>query len=181
MTRLSLPRLAAFASVVLAVLACRADLAGPGERPPASPPPSVQRHDAKSPLPRAGPSPVACLPRHPASVSALVGPTGGVLAFGASRLIVPPGALHATVRLSAVTRGDASATVDFFPEGLRFHKPAGLVLSATGCLTPAEGVPSVVYLGENGEILETIAATYDRRGKEVAAPIVHFSGYAIAF
>lgn len=181
MTRPSLPRHAAFAAVLLAALACRPDVAGPAEHALQPVPPNAGRSDAKAPVPRGRPSPVSCTPHRAETVGATIGPQGGVLRFGASRLIVPPGALHARVHITALSRGDASATVDFFPEGLRFHKPAGLVLSAAGCVTPADGVPSVVYLGPGDEILETITATYDRRWQEVAAPIEHFSGYAIAF
>jgi hypothetical protein len=38
-----------------------------------------------------------------------------------------------------------------------------------------------VYLSADGEILEVIPAVYDRRLRTFAAPVNHFSGYAIAF
>ena len=86
-----------------------------------------------------------------------------------------------TVTITATIQGDATSTVQFQPEGLRFRKPAGLALSAEGCLVPDEGAPSIVYLGAEGQVLETIEAIYYPRFKTVAAPIEHFSGYAIAF
>jgi hypothetical protein len=182
MTRASLHRRAALAgAALLTVCACRAaDLSAPSSTLTPESASALRGGPAPSGT-RKTPKPVACDPRPAASVSDVIGPRGGVLRFGASRLIVPAGALHEKVRITATTRGDASATVDFQPDGLRFHKPAGLVLDADGCDTPADGVPSVVHLGADGQVLETIAATFDRRWKEVAAPIVHFSGYAIAF
>ncbi len=179
MTRVSLSRRAALAAaILLAALACRTDLAGP-ERGALSPPPL--RADRTEKKRGRAPAPVACIPRGAEKASEKFGPAGGILRFGGSLLLIPPGALRTKVRITAVTRGDASATVDFAPEGLRFDRPAFLVLSASGCDTPEDGAPSVVYLGSEGEVLETISASFDRRWREVIAPISHFSGYAIAF
>lgn len=176
MNRASLYRRAAFAAAsLLAALACSvADPVAPG---------SVFKSDPVSAdrTPRRQPTIVRCSSSDAAAASGVFGPDGGVLRFGASRLVVPAGALRARVRISVTPRAGQAGVVDFQPEGLRFHRPARLVLSATGCAVPADGVPAIVYLGTEGEILETIAATYYRRWNEVVAPIVHFSGYAIAF
>ena len=182
MTRALLSRRAALSTAVLLTLAaCRvADLSAPA-RPRATDAASADR--VKLP-PRRGdhwPRPADCQTREALASSAEIGPRGGVLRLGGSRLVVPPGALRTSVRITATRRGDASGAVDFQPDGLRFHKPAGLVLSASGCETPPDGEAAVVHLGPQGEILETIAASFDRRRDEVAAPITHFSGYAIAF
>ena len=104
-----------------------------------------------------------------------------MLVIGRSRLIIPGGALHDTVTITATARGDSTSEVDFQPAGLRFAKPAGLVLDGTGCNLDDDATPSVVYVAPDGTILETIAAFYDPHWKAVAAPIEHFSGYAIAF
>jgi hypothetical protein len=127
------------------------------------------------------PQPVACKATHVAVQSGVFGPAGGTLLFGESRLIIPGGALRDTVTITATPLDDGTSTVQFQPEGLRFYKPAGLVLSAEDCALPDEGAPSIVYLGAAGDVLETIPARYDPHWKAVAAPIVHFSGYAIAF
>jgi len=67
------------------------------------------------------------------------------------------------------------------PEGLRFRKPAGLALDATGCDISGERAPDIVYLNDRGEIIQRIEATYSNAWHTIAAPIEHFSGYAIAF
>lgn len=116
-----------------------------------------------------------------ANASAVFGPSGGTLLFGTSRLIIPGGALHDTVTISATNPGGDNSRVEFQPHGLQFAKPAGLLLDTSGCAIDESVVPTIVYLSESGEVLETITAVYDPHWHTFAAPIEHFSGYAIAF
>ncbi|CAN5511141.1 hypothetical protein BH09GEM1_BH09GEM1_16670 [soil metagenome] len=117
-----------------------------------------------------------------ASVDAGVfGPQGGTLIFGTSRLIIPAGALRDTVTISATTPNGDAGRVEFRPQGLQFAKAAGLLLDTSGCAVGSAQAPTVVYLSESGEVLETIPAVYDPHWHTIAAPIEHFSGYAIAF
>lgn len=122
-----------------------------------------------------------CLTRLASNDVGVFGPAGGTLVFGTSRLIIPPGALHDTVTISATIPGGDVSQVQFAPQGLQFAKPAGLLLDTSGCSSGDTVAPSVVYLSESGDILETIPAVYDPQWHTVAAPIWHFSGYAIAF
>lgn len=126
-------------------------------------------------------SKTSCTTRLTAVDSGVFGPAGGTLAFGTSRLIIPPGALRDTVTISAtIPAGDANR-VELRPHGLVFFKAAGLQLDVAGCAMDDEVAPNVVYLSETGEVLETIYAVYDPRWHTIAASIWHFSGYAIAF
>jgi hypothetical protein len=127
------------------------------------------------------PRPVVCAIRKPLASGGVFGPSGGTLVLGNSRLIIPGGALRDTVTITATTAGDSTSTVNFQPEGLQFRKPVGLILDSTGCTIEDGASPSVVYLAPDGTVLETIPAIYDPHWKAVAAPIEHFSGYAIAF
>lgn len=123
---------------------------------------------------------VACARRAEQSASAVIGPEGGVLRVGGDALVVPPGALDAPTLISAtIPAGDVSA-IRFEPHGLQFRVPAGLVLNAAGCSIPAATVPFVVYMSDEGAMLEHLDAVYDSQGRRVAAPIQHFSQYAIA-
>lgn len=122
-----------------------------------------------------------CTPRVGVFNSAIFGPKGGTLLFGQSRLIIPAGALKQSVLISATVPTSDPTRVEFQPEGLQFAKPAGLQMDASGCNIDDVTVPNVVYLSPTGEILETIVAVYDPRWHTIAAPITHFSGYAIAF
>jgi hypothetical protein len=124
---------------------------------------------------------VACTKRATFSDSGEFGPNGGTLWIGRNRLIIPPGALSERVTLSGTIVGDTVAFLQFQPEGLHFKKPAGLVLDAAGCTLPQDDAPDVVYIDDSGAITEQIRATYNNAWHTVAAPIEHFSGYAIAF
>ncbi|MEO5868727.1 MAG: hypothetical protein ABIT91_02630 [Gemmatimonadaceae bacterium] len=122
-----------------------------------------------------------CATRVSASNSGVFGPAGGTLAFGTSRLIIPPGALRDTVTISATISDGNANRVELEPHGLVFFKAAGLQLDTAGCDMADGPAPNVVYLSETGEIIETIEAVYDPRWHTIAASIWHFSGYAIAF
>ena len=121
---------------------------------------------------------LACSRRQAQTGSAVIGPAGGTLVVGNNRLIVPPGALQEEIRISGSVPADTIASIHFEPEGLRFRKPAGLQLDATGCQR-ADGQPSILYLDEHGNVLEKIDAVYSNWWHSVAAPIQHFSVYAI--
>lgn len=121
---------------------------------------------------------------HPTWVgSATIGPRGGQLIVGSSRVIVPPGALNKKVFITATMPAGEFITIrfEFQPHGLVFKKPAGLILNASGCNIQDWQSPNIVYLGESGEILEYIDSFYSNYWHTVAAPIWHFSGYAIAW
>ena len=121
---------------------------------------------------------LACSRRQAQTASAIIGPSGGTLAIGDDKLIVPPGALQQETLITGTIPEDTTASIHFEPEGLRFKKPAGLVLDARGC-GQLSGEPSVLYLDDNGNILEQIDAIYSNWWHTVAAPIQHFSVYAI--
>lgn len=125
--------------------------------------------------------PAICTPRAPVVSSRTFGPSGGTLVVGGSRLIIPGGALRSTVTITATIVGDSSSFVDFQPEGLTFAKPVGLVLDGAGCKIDESATPTLLHMGTDSTVLEVIPAMYIPRWKAVAAPIEHFSGYAIAF
>ena len=176
MMRVSIVHRSLLLVAALAVLACDgAQLARPAQMTPGGV--SRSQSDNQGPTPK----PLICAGRRIVVASGQFGPAGGTLLFGNSRLVIPGGALHNTVTITASAPDPNSSQVIFRPEGLHFFKAAGLVLDATGCQTPQDAAPSVVYLSPSGTVLETIPADYDSHWKLVAAPITHFSGYAIAF
>jgi len=119
---------------------------------------------------------------HPAfEGSGDIGPSGGHIIAGPHRLIIPPGALLHTVHITATVPAGDNVFVEFQPSGLVFRKPAGLLLDAEGCDLSQYHAPDVVYLNDAGDVEERIDAVYSNHWKTVAAPIWHFSGYAIAW
>jgi hypothetical protein len=117
-----------------------------------------------------------CVPKEPGSGSALIGPAGGDLIIGTHRLVVPPGALTKYVVISGTVPADESFKIDLQPHGLEFKKPAGLILDASSC----GSVPTIVYLLDDVVASDPIAAIYSHFWHTIAAPIWHFSQYAIA-
>lgn len=177
MTRVSIVRNTSLLAAAFTIFACDSgELAQPRRLTLAA----AARNESSAGQ-RPTPKVLTCSGRRVVVASGRFGPPGGTLLFGNSRLIIPGGALHDTVTIMASAPNPASSEVIFKPEGLHFFKAAGLVLEATGCVTPQDAAPSVVYLSPSGVILETIPADYDSHWKTVAAPISHFSGYAIAF
>lgn len=124
---------------------------------------------------------VACSSHAVQFDTATIGPSGGTLVVGNSRLIVPPGALLTPTLISGTIPDTSIAIIQFEPTGLHFGKPAGLQLDVSGCNPPQSGSPAVVYVDENGNVQERIDAVFSNDWHTVAAPIEHFSGYAFAF
>lgn len=182
-------RRATVAGALLVFAACTGDVLAPAHQPAGAA--STASHDAATVTLRGvndhasaaatAPTPVACSTRKTIQSSGVFGPGGGTLAFGSSRLVIPGGALRDTVTITASQVDDGTSTVRFEPHGLRFYKPAGLVLDGSSCALPSDQLPAVVYVDDDGNVLETIDAYYDPHWQTVAAPIQHFSGYAIAF
>lgn len=117
------------------------------------------------------------MPRNAQADTAIIGPSGGELIVGPHRLIIPPGALTTTVRIIGTAPESDVPTIELEPHGLKFKKSAGLILDASNCTD----VPPIVYINELGVASDPILAIYSTWWHTVAAPIDHFSGYAVAF
>jgi hypothetical protein len=119
-----------------------------------------------------------CSHTEPQTTSAVIGPEGGTLRIGRHRLIVPAGALNEETLITGTVPADSSATVTFEPSGLKFKRPASLVLTTKDCDVPA-GDPSVMYIDDTGKPVEELPSVFDRAREEVTTPIHHFSGYQV--
>jgi len=116
-----------------------------------------------------------------ASDSANIGPLGGTLHFGPNTLLIPPGAVLRTTKITATAPGDGHVSAVFQPEGLHFLVPAVLTLKYSQCSPPPSGSPSIVYLkGLLDPILEILPTTIDVKLGTAIAPVTHFSVYALA-
>ncbi len=117
---------------------------------------------------------------HPAyTTSADIGSRGGRITAGSVTLVIPPGALSHTVHITATMPAGDAAYVEFQPSGLRFRRAAGLLMNTEDCAVPWD--PSVLYVDDDGRVLERIDARYIPYLQLVAAPITHFSGYVLAW
>lgn len=125
---------------------------------------------------------LACAPQEYTAAAALIGPEGGTIKIGPHELRVPAGALDHDVVISAVAPVSTLLEVQLQPEGLHFATPARLKLNYSQCVEPPSWVRLfMVYLSDDGRILE-ITSSRDRKGlKTVVGYLEHFSRYAVAW
>ena len=109
-----------------------------------------------------------------------IGSQGGTIKIGKHALVIPKGALRTNVRIKAEQMQGPTNSVRFSPEGLKFQKPATLLLNYQNC--EDVGTPkAVVYTTEQLKILEILQSLDLLKSRTIAAPIDHFSRYAVAF
>jgi hypothetical protein len=128
---------------------------------------------------------LACSPLPAQSKSASVGLLGGVINIGPHKLVIPAGAVLSRKTITAeITAGDASNSIQFSPEGLKFKVPPVLVISYANC-TVSGGILDRVKLAytsnDLSSILELLPAVANPLNKTVVGSISHFSRYAVAY
>ena len=149
--------------------------AAPGNQVASSPLASRELHEPNA---RVTGRVASCSHRERRVGTGIIGSRGGILRVGTDYLVIPPGALESRTRIVAtVVDGDA-ATISFEPHGLHFERPATLLLDAAGC-DFAGREPALLYVDDEGSVLERIEGAYDPQSARLAAPIVHFSVYAV--
>lgn len=109
-----------------------------------------------------------------------VGPQGGAVRVGKHTLVVPRGALNSYVRIKAEQMRGTTNSVRFSPEGLQFRTPAVLTLNYQNCRN-IDVPKAVVYTTDGLEVRELLRSVDILRLRIIAAPIDHFSRYAVAY
>jgi hypothetical protein len=127
---------------------------------------------------KAAAQPLSCSVPTDLAGTAVIGASGGTLYVGAHRLIVPPGALKQSVTISGFVPHGTSVKMQLFPEGLEFKKTATLILDLGGCVAPSSAV-FVDYLNSSGQVQQRIQTLFSTWFNFIAAPIEHFSIYAL--
>ena len=112
--------------------------------------------------------------------SQIVGPQGGIIRVGKHTLVIPRGALNTYVRIKAEQMRGPTNSVRFSPEGLQFQKPAVLTLNYQNCQN-VDVPKAVVYTTDGLEVREILRSLDVLRLRIIAAPIDHFSRYAVAY
>jgi len=139
-----------------------------------------------------GDSLVACRPLPYDSVTKTIGPAGGMIEVRHNNwLVVPRGALSASVQITAVASSDTVAMVRFKPEGLRFQTSALLVLAYDNCRLPRGVTPRIAHVSDAYRVIEFLTPVNlpldDHRfkkvhtGRQVIGELQHFSNYAVAW
>ncbi len=176
-------KVAFFAAVAAAVLACAADQ-GPTE------PGTIGAAAARGGIPNVGVGLSAntakllyCNPRPEVVSRERIGPDGGTIWAGIHRLKVPAGSLSRPTMITMTAPSDTAATVTFQPEGLRFKAglPATLTMSLNGCATPPVKNVGIVYVDDLFTILEKLTTKWNGNSGTLQAELGHFSRYAVAW
>jgi len=121
---------------------------------------------------------VACRRSGQQQGTAVIGPDGGTLRVGNSSVVVPAGALSERVRITARVL-DTLAAIELEPHGLSFALPVELTIDTRQCAVREDQRPVLLYLDDDGDVLETIDGQLDDDAENFFARIVHFSVYAV--
>jgi hypothetical protein len=109
----------------------------------------------------------------------VIGPAGGTVTFGPHSLIIPPGALESSTRITAATHHGDTLAVTFGPSGLVFAKPATLALSYKHCtMQPGDSLSIVLVTDQMTEVVQMVPSHDRRSNQAVEGLIQHFSVYA---
>jgi hypothetical protein len=158
--------------VVIAAGACASDPVGPSDPEP----PSYSLLGSLSAVL------VSCTPEQYTVVSAVIGPSGGILRVGQHALVIPSGALTANVTIQSEVISGSVNSVRFSPEGLTFRASPTLTMSYRNCSGLGMLLPKkIVYTDERLSLLEILRSLDLPAEKLVSAPLAHFSRYAIAY
>jgi hypothetical protein len=74
---------------------------------------------------------------------------------------------------------DTLAAIELEPHGLSFALPIELTIDMRQCAVRDDQHPVLLYLDDNGEVLETIDGRLGDDAENFFARIVHFSVYAV--
>ena len=130
------------------------------------------------------------------SWSFVAGPNGAESRNKSSGLtiIVPPGALTDTVRITVTVLAGASVAYRFEPHGLQFAAPVTLIQSLHGTKVKRDafGIPRLIggyFEGDTppldpatgaARVIELLPVWLDSKGQGARLTIRHFSGYTVA-
>ena len=123
---------------------------------------------------------LSCQEQQYAVTSQTVGPQGGTIRVGKHTLVIPKGALRSNVRIKAEQMRGPTNSVRFSPEGLKFQRQAVLTLNYQNCRN-IEVPKAVVYTTDKLEVREILRSLDVLKLRIIAAPIDHFSRYAVAY
>lgn len=133
-----------------------------------------------------GPALISCGTSVTQSASGIIGPLGGVLETGHTRVSFPLGALSSLQPVTLTVPASNYAEIDVTVNGLVhyvFSQPVSVTIDYSRCASPAlDSVPlSVWYIdSQTKALLENMGGTDDKVAHTITFSTGHFSGYAVA-
>lgn len=132
------------------------------------------------------PSLIQCPANAGTATSAVVGPLGGIVSLGATRVEIPAGALLDTVTVNVAEPTSPYMEIDVSVEGVEhfvFELPIVVTISYARCNRSDLDLRalSVWYInGETNELLEPMGGVDNKLSRTITFVTPHFSGYAVA-
>lgn len=133
-----------------------------------------------------GPQLIACPATETQSVTGLIGPLGGVLETGHTRVNFPLGALSSLQPVTLTVPASNYAEIDVTVNGLLhyvFSQPVSVTIDYSRCASAQlDSTPlSVWYIDSQSKaLLENMGGTDDKAAHTITFSTGHFSGYAVA-
>ena len=162
----------------LAVVACSPD------SPLTAPEPTF---DASVTSLESGPTPLVCQMRRERSATMRIGPLGGSVNVGGTRMVVPAGAVAEPTDFVLTLPASSTLELDISAAGhehFRFARPVTVTVSYAHCKSDAalaEQLSAWYVDSESGAFLQDMGAIDSKRAKALTFETDHLSGYAIAW
>lgn len=120
-------------------------------------------------------------------VEGTIGPAGGSLAVGATRIDIPPGAVTTSTDFELEIPRTAAVRVEIHADGyssFTFRQPAAITIDYSRCAgaVPAGALIEGVYIDStSNQVLQRMGATVDSTAQTLSFWTGHLSGYAVAY
>jgi hypothetical protein len=158
-----------------------------GDRMPTEPVGPVEGGSLLGPSPST-PKLVTCPTDQTQTESAVIGPLGGVLSIGGTKVVFPAGALLGLTTVTLTIPASPYVEIDIETDGANYFpnalKQPTVTIDYSRCTrTDVLYKPLTAWYIDalSKELLEKMAGVDDKLTKSVTFTTSHFSGYAIAF
>jgi hypothetical protein len=173
------------AFTLLAVAACSGDVASPSQPAGAAVagsiiPPLISHSDATSA------SLIECPTNETQSVTARIGPLGGVLALGNTRVVIPLSAVLFPTDFTLTVPASRFVEIEVRAAGTEhylFQTPIAMTIDYSRCNSPelSQETLSVWNIDpESKALLERMTGVDDKLTHTIVFTTIHLSGYAVA-
>lgn len=175
------------AVALLAVAACAGDGAAPTQPPSASSEAPIAREQSSSAATAAATATlIECPPATAQSTSARIGPLGGILALGKTRVVIPLSAVLFPRTFTLTVPGSNLAEIEVSAEGSSsylFRLPIVMAIDYSSCNRPElDGQLLSVWNidPQSKQLLERMIGVDEKLTHTVIFTTIHLSGYAVA-
>ena len=174
------------ALALLAVVACSSDVTAPTPRTDVAPATGLLPLPLLPGVDTSGIALLDCPTPDAQSVSARIGPSGGVLAVGGTRVVIPLGAVLFPEDFTLTVPASRYAEIRVRPgdaEHYLFQLPVVMTIDYSRCATPALDLRPLTAWNidpDSKALLEPMTGVDDKLTHTIMFTTIHLSGYAVA-